>query len=57
MRYAALFALLLLVGGCVSDSDTPNLFSWKKREAADPDKPKQACEYTSVGGEPKTVCY
>ena len=66
MSRAIILMSLLLVGGCVSQADkegggvsdataapTPS----PKRYDIDPDKPRRVCEDTSVGGQPKTVCY
>ncbi len=54
---AAALAVILMVGGCVSDSETPNLFTKVKRDPDDPDKHKPSCDYTLEGGQPKTVCF
>ncbi len=53
-RLVAGAVLALCLGGCVTDGLAPRT---AKRDADDPDKPKQACEHTSVAGEAKTVCY
>ena len=55
-RIAILCSMLLglvpLVGGCVADGLGP-----KTSSSPDLDNPKQVCEHTMIGSEPKTVCY
>jgi hypothetical protein len=43
----------LFVSGCVGDG----LSSPKTAVSPDLDNPKQVCESTMIGSEPKTVCY
>jgi len=58
MLRATIIVALLLLGGCVTDSDrTSQVTASPKRYDADPDKPKQVCESTSEGTESKTICY
>ena len=46
----------LLVGGCVSDSQTaPDLRSSPVKSLDG--SPRQLCESTMIGSEPKTICY
>ena len=56
-----LWLLTLPTSGCVSVNDNPRdeLASSPspRRYDADPDKPKQVCESTMEGNEPKTICY
>ena len=55
-RLAILCIMLLgpapLIGGCVADS-----LSGPRTSSPDLDNPKQVCEHTTIGSEPKTVCY
>ena len=47
-----LLGVLPLTGGCVTDG-----LSGPRTSSPDLDNPKQVCEHTLVGSEPKTVCY
>lgn len=66
MRRAALLCLPLVLGGCLSDAETANnrsvlpppVSSRPERGGRDTaEAPRQLCESTSEGGEPKTICY
>jgi hypothetical protein len=66
MKRALLVLAPLLLGGCLSDADTANNRSVLPLAASSKadrggrdtsDAPRQLCESTSEGGEPKTVCY
>ena len=56
MKRLAILIVLLgfmpLVGGCVADG-----LSGPRTSSPDLDNPKQVCEHTMIGSEPKTVCY
>ena len=56
MKRLAIFFMLLgwspLAGGCVADG-----LSGPRTSSPDLDNPKQVCEHTMIGSEPKTVCY
>ena len=47
----SLLALVPLVSGCVADGLGP------RASSPDLDNPKQVCEQTMIGSQPKTVCY
>ena len=55
MNRIVILLVTLLIGGCVGDGSSPRTSS----SSSSPDElhPKQMCESTSIGGEPKTVCY
>lgn len=58
---ATLVLIALMLGGCLSDADTARNRSVLPLASSRGDKmsdePRQLCESTSEGGEPKTVCY
>ena len=60
MLRATIILALLLLGGCVTDSDKSSavaVTASPKRYDVDPDRPKQVCESTSEGTEAKQICY
>lgn len=60
VKYGLVAATLLLLGGCLGDPDTgapsAGLSHASRKEEGNNDR-RERCESTSVGGEPKTVCY
>ena len=58
MKKLAVLAAALLVGGCALDGQKRSTgVAGSLAKSYESDKPKQLCESTLIGSQPKTICY